>query len=118
MSVGQSNGMSNELVSEVIDGEVYERTSLSSLVCKCTSRGFVLYRFEDRYGQRCSLQQSSLATEAALWFGVDNTGPHLEGPGGQRNEPVGARMHLTRLQAQALLPLLTHFAETGRLREL
>jgi hypothetical protein len=39
-----------------------------------TSRGFGLIKFSDRYGQHCSLQESSLATEGAIWLGVDNTG--------------------------------------------
>ena len=78
-----------------------------------TNRGFGLINFTDRYQQECSLQDSSLATEAAIWLGVDNTGPELTGPTGQRNEPVGARMHLTQTMVKQLLPFLTKFAQTG-----
>jgi len=107
--------MNNDTTVEVIDGEEYERTTLSSLTKGYTERGFGLYRFEDKYAQRCSLQESSLATEGAIWFGVDDTGPYLNGPMGERNEHINARMHLTQHQVQALLPLLAHFAETGEL---
>jgi hypothetical protein len=78
-------------------------------------RGMACFLFNDMYGQRCSLQQSSLASEGAIWFGIDSTGPHMEGPGGSRNEQVSARMHLTQTQMQRLLPFLQHFAKTGDL---
>lgn len=63
-----------------------------------TERGFVLYEFDDRYGAPSSLQESSLATEAAVWIGVTEN-----------------RAHLTQDMVRALLPALTHFVETGRL---
>lgn len=78
-----------------------------------TERGFGLVTFKDRYGQECSLQDSSLATESAIWFGVVNTGPNLEGPTGVKNFKIDARMHLTQEQVKQLLPVLTYFAETG-----
>lgn len=76
-------------------------------------RGLGSIKFDDRYQQRCSLQDSSLATEAAIWFGVDNTGPQLTGPMGDKNANVGVRMHLTQSMVKQLLPFLTMFAETG-----
>ena len=42
-----------------------------------TGRGFELIEFTDLYGAKCSLQQSSLATEDALWFGPDNANPKI-----------------------------------------
>lgn len=81
-----------------------------------TSRGFAIGKFTDHYGQLCSIQESSLATEAAIWIGVDNTGPELKGPKGLTNEDVGSRMHLTQSQAAELLPILTQFVLTGGLR--
>lgn len=78
-----------------------------------TERGFGRIEFADRYGQECSLQDSSLATEPAIWFGVDNTGPDLNGPSGKRNEQVGVSMHLTQEMVKELLPFLKWFAETG-----
>ena len=78
-----------------------------------TVRGFSKLEFEDHYGQICSLQNSSLASEGAVWFGVGNTGSRLDGPNGQRNEEVGARMHLTRKQIESLMPYLKVFVELG-----
>lgn len=63
-----------------------------------TERGFKRGDFLDRYGQPCSIQESSLATEAALWLGRD---------------PM--RMHLTQDMARDILPLLAHFVEHGDL---
>ena len=78
-----------------------------------TSRGFRLIEFEDRYRQKCSLQDSSLASEAAIWLGVDNTGPCIEGPNGKMNEDVHRRMHLTVGQVRDLIPLLQEFCDKG-----
>jgi hypothetical protein len=71
-----------------------------------TPRGFLRGEFVDRYGQICSLQQSSLATEDCIWLGVDRD---IDG------EAVSARMHLTQALVVALLPALEHFARTGEL---
>jgi len=73
-----------------------------------TDRGFALVEFKDRYGNECSLQKSSLATEDCCWLGVstDHNGVHLN-----------ARMHLTQAQVKALLPFLECFVETGELYE-
>lgn len=80
-----------------------------------TVRGFDLIVFEDRYKQKCSIQESSLAEESAIWFGVDDTGPLVKGPGGEFNEEVGMRMHLTVSQVEKLLPILEQFAKTGEI---
>jgi hypothetical protein len=89
-----------------------------------TNRGFERVEFRDRYGAYCSLQKSSLATEDAIWFGVDKgwdegkqepraVGTVLDGT----FTPVGTRMHLTQRQVKDLLPFLQRFAETGELSE-
>lgn len=70
-----------------------------SIILKETERGFRRGEFTDRYGNKCSIQESSLATEPAIWIG--------------RNK---ARAHITMQQAKDLLPLLQHFAEKGYLR--
>ncbi len=44
---------------------------------KKTARGFRIGTFRDRYGQECSIQESSLAGEYAIWFGVDPCRMHL-----------------------------------------
>ena len=63
-----------------------------------TQRGFALAEFKDRYDTKCSIQESSIATEYCLWLGVDDY-----------------RMHLTQDMVQKLLPLLDHFVKTGGL---
>jgi len=93
-----------------------------------TGRGFQLFEFEDRYGEPCSLQMSSLATESAIWFGTGGRMNQLASrvtEGGSGWVPftppegviVHSRMHLTQAQVRELLPLLQHFAETGELPE-
>lgn len=68
-----------------------------------TNHGCRYVEFQDLYGKPCSLQESSLAIEPAIWFGVDlDYGPFT-------------RMHLSRVQVQDLLPLLQHFVSTGDL---
>ena len=94
----------NKTITVEIDGEEYERTLLDTLKKDKTGRGFGIYTFIDLYGQQCSLQDSSLASESAIWFGVD---VNLKG------EKIGERMHLTQEQVKALLPILTYFAKTG-----
>lgn len=76
-----------------------------------TNRGFVLSEFKDRFKSECSIQESSLMCDddeiGAIWLGVmvDFNG-------------LGCtRMHLTVPMVRDLLPLLQHFAETGRLPE-
>ena len=89
---------------------------------KFTERGFSFIEFKDRYGSQCSLQASSLASEPAIWFGVDKIEPQIQGPTLQW-EPftipedvlINSRMHLTQKMVRKLLPLLTKFAETGDL---
>jgi len=95
-----------------------------------TNRGFTIYPFVDRYEVPCSLQESSLATEACVWLGVDKLklqvkGWHPEWPERyrdmteeeQKNILVAGRMHLTQELAAELIPLLQHFVDTGELPE-
>lgn len=99
-----------------------------------TDRGFLVLRFTDRYGVSCSLQQSSLATESAVWFGPDKAEPRVLASqaavlGVQTTENTGwvpypipetvqmnTRMHLTRKQVAELLPHLQRFVDTGELQ--
>lgn len=86
-----------------------------------TARGFALGEFKDRNGEKCSIQDSSLATEAAIWLGTDEANPLLFTPNiGWK--PVefppetlfNTRMHLTQKQvAEILLPALHRFVKTG-----
>lgn len=85
-----------------------------------TQRGFAIIKFKDRYDVPCSLQASSLATEAAIWFGCDDANPRALSPGNgwkavemPAEYAADTRMHLTQDQVAALLPTLQHFVETG-----
>lgn len=69
-----------------------------------TNRGFSLFNFTDRYGQKCSLQASSLATESCVWLGVD---VDLDG------NDIRCRMHLTQEMVKELLPHLQNFVDNG-----
>lgn len=93
-----------------------------------TERGFDTLTFTDRYGETCSLQKSSLATEDCIWFGVNEpkiTALAKDVYGSDASGWVtisipeyahlSARMHLTQEQVRELLPYLIKFAETGEL---
>lgn len=97
-----------------------------------TERGFGIVEFTDRYGEGCSLQKSSLATEDAIWLGITDVKPKIMASdairlgmdtGGQTTGWVeypipdevllSSRMHLTQDQVKLLLPYLEKFAQTG-----
>lgn len=87
-----------------------------------TERGFDRIDFTDRYGVKCSLQKSSLASEHAIWLGCNDAKPDLLVPGQGWTEidmPDGyianTRMHLTQEQVKELLPHLIKFAATGEM---
>lgn len=87
-------------------------------------RGFENSKFTDLYGEKCSIQKSSLATDDAIWLGInkpkltvfenEQMGKYLvtEMP---KNFLVNSRMHLSREQVAELLPILQKFVETGEL---
>ncbi len=110
----------NDTRLEKIDGEDYEKTTLSTLEKDVTGRGFGIYHFHDLNGHHCILQDSSVATESVIWFGVQDPEVKVFGKGsGWEDVPlpdevlISGRMHLTQDMVKALLPMLTHFAETG-----
>ncbi len=98
-----------------------------------TCRGFAYGEFLDLYGEECSIQKSSLATEDAIWFGINNARPQIMVSDAKRlgiptDKSVGwipypfpeevalvERMHLNREQVSTLLPILQHFVNTGEL---
>lgn len=125
--------MDNPIILEEIDGETYERHGLA-IKYDQTKRGFKVFDFKDMYGSECSLQDSSLATESAIWFGTDDPWPKVfypigikhpdhggwedykkELPEGADNILCSGRMHLTLDQVKELLPLLQYFVEHGEL---
>lgn len=101
-----------------------KKTMPTKITLAPTERGFAKGEFTDIYGQKCSVQKSSLATSDAIWLGVDVgfmpevlkeqtviNSPGTTGP----TFPVGARMHLDRQRVRDLLPMLIKFAKTGEL---
>lgn len=100
-----------------------------------TDRGFAAIGFTDRYGSECSIQKSSIVEDDAIWFGIDDANPQIlatqaASHGVKTVESVGwvkypipddvllaTRMHLTRRQVEALMPILQHFVETGEVPE-
>jgi len=92
---------------------------------KKTERGFAFYEFQDRYDCQCSIQKSSLATEDAIWFGINDPDPKImasmvmdNGVGWVKypihpDVLIKTQMHLTVDQVRDLLPILQKFVETG-----
>lgn len=84
-----------------------------------TDRGFARIEFTDRYGVACSLQQSSLATEDAIWLGCNEPNPRRLVPG-QGWQPVSlpegtlcdTRMHLTRDHVAQLVTVLQQWLDS------
>ena len=79
-----------------------------------TPRGFRHLTFADIDEQPCSLQRSSLASEAALWFGLDIPQAEVERIVAD-GKTLRSRMHLTQEMIQILIQPLHCFAETGHL---
>lgn len=96
-----------------------------------TERGFATIEFLDRYGYVCIIQKSSLATEDAIWFGIQDACPQIMASealaaGIDTDETTGwvpypmpknvlltTRMHLTRELVAELMPILQRFVDTG-----
>lgn len=49
----------------------------ATISLKKNQRGFVFGKFADAKGTLCSIQESSLATEYAIWFGVTDVNPQI-----------------------------------------
>lgn len=94
-----------------------------------TKRGFNTIQFKDVYDVECSIQESSLASEPAIWLGVNDANPQVlassvkEGATGWIPYPIPdsvtvsfkTRMHLTRDQVAELMPVLQRFIDTGEI---
>lgn len=78
---------------------------------KTTNRGFERIDFKDFSNEPCSIQESSLATDYAIWLGCDHETMDPQG------RPCGSRMHLSQALAAELIPLLQRFVDTGYLSE-
>ena len=82
---------------------------MKNIEYKLTERGFSRIDFDDLYGERCSIQKSSLADKDAIWFG-QNKPTYVK----ETNDYL-CRMHLSQEYVLWLLPILKHFAETGEM---
>lgn len=94
---------------------------------KKTERGFDLIEFDDLYSTKCLIQESSLATEDAIWFGPDNADPKIlasktkEGGTGwvpyliPEDVSLTTRMHLSREQVKKILPVMKKFVKKGKI---
>jgi hypothetical protein len=83
-----------------------------------TQRGFLRGEFKDLYGADCSIQESSLATDNAIWLGCENGTHYIDArPMLKADETFtcSARMHLNQEQVKELLPILQYFVEHGTL---
>ena len=96
-----------------------------------TSRGFNVTEFTDCYDAKCSIKNSSLATEDAIWFGINKAQPMIMASkakklGLKTNENTGwipypipeevlisTHMHLTDKMVEDILPSLIEFCITG-----
>lgn len=73
---------------------------------KPTRKGLLRGEFLDRIGAICSLQESSIVEDSCLWLGVE---VDFDG-----REVRNGRVLLSQEQALQLIPVLRHFARTGR----
>lgn len=80
-----------------------------------TDRGFAIGKFNDIGDRPCSLQKSSLATEDAIWFGVQDATPLCNGEVVVFPDQTlfSTRMHLTQEMAKELATRLKQFVKTG-----
>jgi len=100
-----------------------------------TNRGFGLYRFNDIYGDECSVQMSSLATKPAIWLGINKANPIIKSSDAIKlglNEEtlteedngwtkyqipnevsIHTRMHLDQALAKELIEILQRFVDQG-----
>lgn len=85
-----------------------------------TARGFSRGEFTDHYGMECSIQDSSLASEACIWLGITNAEVKTfnNPPGSGWRVPklpdgtsIFSRMHLTIPMAKELRTALDRFIE-------
>lgn len=93
-------------------------------------RGFKTRQFEDNYGAKCSIRESSACSVEGdegwyIWLGVDEPECKLLVPGkGWTDYPLptagpnflhSGQMHLSQKRVGELIPHLMYFAETGSL---
>lgn len=100
-----------------------------------TARGFGLLKSIDLYGAAYNVQESSLASERAIWLGIDDPNPLVMAVdarqlGVETDQTAGwvayplpgqvqltTRMHLNQQMAAELIGVLQHFVDAGVLPE-
>lgn len=101
-----------------------------------TNRGFQVRGFKDRYNQKCSIQQSSIATENCIWLGINDANPQIMVYDAIKlglptnGETCGwipykvpeevlmtTKMHLDETQVKNLIETLQHWLNTGSLND-
>jgi hypothetical protein len=110
-----------------------EESNIGFVEMGVTGRGFSRGAFSDLYGSPCSIQKSSLASDDAIWLGVDDVSPKvLHGDARKlgietdatcgwvpypipKEVSMATRMHLSREQVAQLLPILERFVATGEI---
>lgn len=107
---------------DVLSCGLTEVTNKPFLEPETTERGFRALKFIDVNDQHCSLQESSSAEGAKIWFGINKVEPKYLVPGQgwkvyrlPEHFMMNGRMHLNQDQVRELLPHLQKFANTGEL---
>jgi hypothetical protein len=82
-----------------------------------TKRTVNVQFFADKNGQECSIQKSNASIENCIWLGVDEPDVFYNEKRGYLPPDVKilSRMLLSQQDVRDLLPMLLHFAETGKL---
>lgn len=101
-----------------------EKEEKVNIEFKPTERGFERGEFTDLYGHQCSIQDSSLATQAAIWLGINDAAPQRCIPGQgwtdvefPEDTLFHTRMHLSVEHAKTLVKTLQRFIDTGSIEE-
>jgi len=85
-----------------------------------TQRGFTKIEFDDDYGERCSIQESSSAV-SHVWIGLEEAKPKYLGSNGWTEYAIpphvhiNTRMHINKRQAKQLIKRLQKWVDTGEL---
>lgn len=94
---------------------------------RVTNRGFGVLEFKDRNDVECSIQESSLGSEKALWLGPNEGNPKIlasktkEGGTGwvpykiPEDVLLTTRAHLTRPMVKKIIVHLERWLKTGNL---
>ncbi len=100
-----------------------KRKRKASIPLTLTGRGFDIGYFDDGNGVKCCIQKSSAAERPFIWLGADSIGLKRFGDKGWTDVDTSGpgviahnRMHLTRKNVEALLPLLRRFVRTGEIK--